>query len=103
MPITMNKNELKAWGRLRSRGFWHFVIVRGLVCWGILGGLMFSVLLWIVMGRVVFPDGELSIWSVLSVSMVGWPLSGLLLSPVLWVMCERVYKKAAEADSAKSD
>ncbi len=106
----MNKKEIELWKRLRSRGFWHFVVMFGFVRFGIVGGLIWSVLFWVIFFKLfgliytkVSIHGEVSLWYVLSFSMVWWPLSTTLLSPVIWVIAERSYKKAAETDSVESN
>ncbi len=79
----MKAHEIASWGEVRARGRARFILINGLLLWGLP--------LFVVMTFILDPSPR-SPGMIVS-SAVGWLLSGLLYGPLLWHINERRYRK----------
>jgi hypothetical protein len=78
--------ELKKWEVTRQKGRKTFILVNGVLSWGL---PMFIVMTFFVHRR---PDGVHSPWMIL-VSAILWALGGALFGWIMWRLSEKKYRK----------
>jgi len=81
----MKDDQIKKWESTREKGLLHFVLIRGVLLWGL---PMFIFMAFI--GKP-FSNGFTS--STALVHYVVWPVAGVLFGLLTWCMSERMYKK----------
>ena len=86
----MNQHQYDKWSKVRKKGKTHFVWFNGVLFWGILTGLMWSVVL-----AYVMPNKNP--YATLFIAMILFPLSGYLGSKWTWNRNEEKYN-AYETD-----
>lgn len=88
------KNRFERWERTRAKGKWSFVLIYGVIYWGLGTALAFSVIFPLVVPNVSF-------MSVLPWSIIMFPLGGAVWAVIMWALSERTYQKykASEKDA----
>ena len=77
--------HLARWEATRRRGPWRFILLRGVLLWGLGCGLLFGLL-----SASAFPQAPAAQRWALSLSL--FPLGGLVLGALLWRTHERTYR-----------
>ena len=83
-------NRLAKWEKLREKGKWHYVLKYGILGWGVITAVLFSAIFSLVMGG----EGKASFFSVLSLSMVLFPVGGVAWGFFMNTPMERTRKRA---------
>ncbi len=91
--MSSGAHQFERWERLRGKGMLRFVVVQGALAWGLSTAAIFSLLMW------RFSDMDIS--RVVTLSMVAFPLGGLLWGAAMWWIVEwryRTHDPAREPD-----
>lgn len=77
-------NRAQRWERIRAKGPIHFVIVYGVLAWGIGTALLFSLFMSLIAG-----------WDLtrLLLALLLFPLGGFIWGGVTWVVSERRHNR----------
>jgi hypothetical protein len=88
--IRMNRQRIERrldrWERIRAAGRKRFIVLWGVLGWGVCSALLFSV--WIIRSE------HESFWSgvgTAAVSLIVFPLGGIFFGYMTWIMCECMY------------
>jgi len=81
----MKENQFVKWEAARAKGKLHFILVRGVLSWGL---PMFIFMAFI---NKPFADGFTSEAAI--VHYIVWPIAGVLFGVFTWHLSERLYKK----------
>lgn len=82
----MNKQQMKSWETIKSKGLLRYVLVDGVVSYGL---FMFIVMAFV---NKLFSDG-LTSKAAISHCII-WPLSGIGFGLLNWFVNERLYRKS---------
>ena len=85
-------DPLARWARLRRKGPLRFILLRGVLGWGLVAALVYSLVMWAVAGadlRVLLP-----------LSMVIFPIGGVLWGAAMWWFLERRYQRETRPGAA---
>ncbi|WP_108946470.1 hypothetical protein [Shewanella halifaxensis] len=85
----MNKEEMKAWESTRSKGMLKYILINGLLAWGL------PMFIAIAFMNKPFAEGITSKAAI--VHCVVWPLAGLVFGAITWYISQFRYKKAAKS------
>ena len=85
-------HRFEKWERIRSKGMLRFVVVQGALAWGLATAAIFSLLMWLVSDMDIARVGPLSI--------VVFPVGGLLWGAAVWWIVEWQYGKHMRVRSA---
>lgn len=77
--------QFKKLAAINRKGFTRFVLVHGVIGWGVGTALLFSLIMWIFKNE--------SILHFLSISLIVFPIGGILWGSVMWVVINRKYKR----------
>lgn len=87
MQRTSRLVRMRKWERVRTKGLWHFVLVRGVLGWGVPMFAFMAVLLPLVSHRPqAFEPRTLAINAVL------WPSAGFLWGLLTYAAMARLFK-----------
>ena len=81
----MKDNQLKAWESTRTKGKLKFVVITGVLSWGL------PMLIVMAFMHKPFVDGFISKAAI--IHYVVWPLAGVVVGLLTWYLSERQYKK----------
>jgi len=87
--MTSSNDQFTKWQQIRKQGFVRFVIIRGVLGWGIVTAILYSLLMW------VFSDTDMS--RLLPISLVIFPIGGLLGGAFIWWFSDRKHKQNVSA------
>jgi hypothetical protein len=82
----MKEDKIREWEATRKGGKWRFVLKQGVLRWGVVTALLFSILMH-------FVQPQEPIWLRPLISIVVFPLGGILFGYWLWAIGERNYRK----------
>ncbi len=82
---TPTNNQFAKWARTRGHGLLRFVLVQGMLLWGVGTAILFSLFESLVCGYKMS--------DCLSVSIVIFPLGGVAWGVAMWFVMESKYKK----------
>lgn len=86
------QQQLEKWAETRSKGAVRFILVYGVLGWGLTTGLLFSVFSSFLFQR--------SFTEILGLAMIIFPLGGVAWGWVMWWLSERNWKRfEAEIDT----
>ena len=80
------------WEGIRKQGFIRFVLVHGVIGWGIVTGILFACLMWL------FADADFG--RLLPLAMPLFALGGVLWGAGMWWFVERKYRQHVAAGEA---
>jgi hypothetical protein len=81
------ERRLQRWERVRAAGRKRFIVLWGVLAWGIPGALLFSILI-IRQEHQGFASGV----GTIAASLITFPLGGILFGYSMWIMCECMYR-----------
>lgn len=90
--MAADSDPLARWARIRRKGPLRFILLRGVLGWGLVAALVYSLVMWAVAGanlRVLLP-----------LSMVIFPIGGVLWGAAMWWFLERRYQREARPGAA---
>lgn len=85
------KDKFEKWQKIREKGKWNYIIIYGVLLWGISTAILFS---------IIFPliKGETS-WLIFPLSLVIFPIGGMGWGCSMWLYMENAYKKSKTLSS----
>ena len=93
--MAADSDPLARWARIRRKGPLRFILLRGVLGWGLVAALVYSLVMWAVAGanlRVLLP-----------LSMVIFPIGGVLWGAAMWWFLERRYQREARLEAAPEE
>lgn len=93
-------NKLENWEKLRAKGKWNYILIYGVLGWGISAGILFSLIFPLVMGA---KGSRVSFLPVLALSIVLFPLGGIAWACFMWIYAEKVYWEAKASKQEHED
>jgi hypothetical protein len=91
----MNPNQLKNWESLRRRGRKWYILVVGVLCWGLLSGLVWAVAMSAMQGWERLP-------LLLALGLVGFPIGGYFFGAFMWKRMESEYQKSINGQQRRN-
>ncbi len=88
----MKAEQLDAWRDTRKHGAFKFVLIKGVLGWGL------PMLLLMALIKQPFADGIFS--KTAMVHFVVWPLGGLIVGTLMWGITEHRFRKALASNKA---
>jgi hypothetical protein len=88
----MNEKKVKRWERTRKMGKTRYIIVYGVLIWGIVAGLSFPFIQWILFNQ---PPGP----SRFVLSLIVFQITGIFVGIVTWNNSERMYQQFLDKNS----
>ncbi|MDD2708158.1 MAG: hypothetical protein PHV34_09125 [Verrucomicrobiae bacterium] len=86
----MRNTFFEKWRKLRGKGKWNFILIYGVLLWGIGSALLFSLIFPLGLGWI----GErVSFMPVFVGSVILFPLGGITWGYFVWMFNEKAYKK----------
>lgn len=81
------RNKFEKWEKIRAKGKWNYILLDGVLGWGVSTAVLFS---------VIFPliDGKQSFLHVFALSIFLFPLGGIAWGYFMWMFIEKAYEKA---------
>ncbi len=89
-------NKLEKWEKLRAKGKWHFILIYGVLGWGVGTAALFSLIFPLVMGHKV------PFLPVFASSIVLFPLGGIAWGYCMWILSEKAYAKARISEQMRA-
>lgn len=86
----MTDRQAKKWAVTRAKGRHHFILLFGVLFWGLSTAIMWAALMTAMHGPQMLP-------SVLPFALIGFPAGGYLWGALMWRLSERTYRKAIAA------
>ena len=83
--MTSMDDQFKKLEAIHRKGFARFVLVRGVLGWGIGTALLFSLIMWI------FTDSDIR--RLLPLSLIIFPIGGIVWGATMWLVVDRKYKR----------
>ncbi len=90
----MTPNQMIWWEKIRVKGKLKFVLLRGVLFWGVLTAILSAVVNEWWHAGLPFTSAEYSLSSLIDSLIVGiviFPIVGAFLSLYIWKICEDVY------------
>ena len=94
--MTMTERQAEKWAVTRAKGRRRYIILFGVLNWGIFTAILWALLMGVMYGWQTFP-------SILPLAMIGFPIGGYLWGASMWSMCEAAYRKAVLASQPNSE
>jgi hypothetical protein len=88
--MELNEKQLADWRETRRRGFLHFIFIQGVLGWGGGMAIFFSIGMYIVDGLADFSK----FIGILKLSLIFFPIGGLVMSYWQWTESEAAYEAA---------
>ena len=88
--MNASSDPLARWARIRRKGPLRYILLRGVLGWGLATALVYSLVMWAVTGanlRILLP-----------LAMVIFPIGGVLWGAAMWWFLERRYQREARRD-----
>lgn len=80
------KKRLDKWERTRSKGKWNFALKYGVLFWGLLTAVLFSLFFSISLK-------DISFFGILPVAIAIFPFAGFFWGVAFWNFMEKTYQK----------
>ena len=101
MKQTLTKDKLEKWEKLRAKGKWTYILIYGVLAWGVSTGILFSLIWPLAMEAMGSKPPFLPVFAF---SIVGFPLGGVAWGYCMWIYIEKIYWEAkASAQTHKAD
>jgi hypothetical protein len=92
----MNEKKLIVWKRTRKIGKTRYVILYGVLIWGIAAGLSFPFLQWILFNQ---PTGLHHF----VISLIVFQIIGIFVGIMTWNKSEKMYRQFLDKNSTETD
>ncbi|WP_207952245.1 hypothetical protein [Paenibacillus turpanensis] len=90
----MNEKQMRRWERKRSNGKWSFVILSGMLGWGIPTAILFTIFTFILDHGFQWEQIGSDFWETAVTSLIVFPLGGIGWGLIMWFIMERSYAQA---------
>lgn len=91
MKHTPMTDKLEKWEKLRTKGKWNYILIYGVLGWGVGTGILFSLVFPLVMEAMGDKPPFLPVFAG---SIVLFPLGGIAWAWFMWIYAEKVYWEA---------
>jgi hypothetical protein len=81
----MNVRKAAGWGKTRAKGMAHFIIVRGILGWGLPTGLL------VLLIHHLFFHSDYSMREAMA-RIIPYALGGIFFGYWMWTYCENAYR-----------
>ena len=81
--------KLEKWARIREKGKQRFVLVYGVLGWGVSTGLLWSLLM-------AFIEPSENVWGKLAIAMIIFPIAGIAFGHLTWNKSEKGFTLSLE-------
>jgi len=78
--------NMEKWVKKREKGKQHFVLVNGVLGWGVITAILWSVLM-----ELIEPSQK--IWVRPIIALIIFPIAGIAFGHLMWNKSEKAYKK----------
>ena len=92
----MNAQQAQIWERTRQVGKRKFILYYGVLGWGLIAGLLFSLI-------DLALHSESFSWNSVMINLIIFPLGGIWMGNWLWKRTERGYEQCMKSEWAKKD
>ena len=83
--MKLDEAQLARWAVTREKGKARFILLHGMLGWGLTTAVLYSLLMWLVM------DASLKV--LLPIALILFPIGGLLWGWCVWSFSERAFHK----------
>lgn len=83
--MTSTDGQFSKWEGIRKQGFLRFVLVRGVLGWGLGTAILYSLIMWLV--------SDIAMSKLLPLALMLFPLLGLLWGAFMWWFIDRKYRQ----------
>ncbi len=95
----MPKRGSSKWERIRTKGKWRFIVLYGVLGWGVTTGFLFAVVFPFALSMAssrATPAKEthVSFWGTLPLSLILFPIGGIAWGLFMWSANEKAYRNA---------
>lgn len=87
--MTSRDDQFAKWEEIRKQSFLRFVLVRGVLIWGLGTAVLYSLLMWLI--------SDIDIGKRLPFALVLFPVGGLFWGAIMWWFIDRKYRQQALA------
>lgn len=87
---------MNRWGETRKKGMRRFILVNGVVVYGLLSANFFTLAKWMT-------SAEFNPYVIIPIAFVLFPFSGLFVGRALWRSAEKIYKESTEGSSTQTN
>lgn len=88
----MNHIQQKNWEAKQAKGMWRFILLFGVLQWGVTTALIFSLIMSVTKQDRSFLD-------ILQSAIITFPLSGIFFGGVMWRLSQSKYEKSMKPTS----
>ncbi len=97
MKHTPMTGKLEKWEKLRAKGKWNYILIYGVLGWGVGTGILFSLGFPLVTEAM---GDKAPFLPVFAGSIVLFPLGGIAWGYGMWILAEKVYWEAKASEQA---
>ena len=90
--MAAEDDPLARWAKIRRGGALRYILLRGVLGWGLSAALVYSLVMWAATGA--------NLRLLLPASMVIFPIGGVLWGAAMWWFLERRYQREARPGAA---
>jgi hypothetical protein len=87
--MKMTEKQLARWAKVREKGRARYILLYGVLFWGVLTGALWAVAMAAVQGWDRLP-------TYLAFGLIGFPIGGVLFGAWTWKIAEARYREAAD-------
>lgn len=99
MKHTPMTDKLERWEKRRAKGKWNFILIHGVLAWGVSTGILWSLVFHLVINAMFF---KVPFLPVFALSIVVFPLGGVAWGYWMWIYFEKVYWEAKASEQASA-
>ena len=78
--------NMEKWVKKREKGNQHFVLVNGVLGWGVITAILWSVLMELI-------EPSQNIWVRPIIALIIFPIAGIAFGHLMWNKSEKAYEK----------
>ena len=90
MKHTPMRDKLEKWEKLRAKGKWNYILIYGVLGWGVGTGILVSLFFPLVTEAM---GSKAPFLPVFALSIVLFPLGGIAGGYFMWTFIEKAYEK----------
>jgi hypothetical protein len=89
----MNEQQAARWAATRAKGRTRYILLYGVLLWGLFTGILWSIVMSAVQGWERLP-------LYLMLALIGFPIGGYFFGAWTWKRAEQVYQKSVSSRSS---
>ena len=97
MKHTSMTDKLEKWEKMRAKGKWNYILIYGVLGWGVGTGILFSLFFPLVTEAMGIKAPFLPVFAL---SIVLFPLGGIAWAWFMWIYAEKFYWEAKASEQA---